>query len=185
MESHVSERSEITQLLPSRPVKCPRCGYECLRHDSRCPRCGESLAITLSTVAKEVDEARSTLLLALHRTDRLEEHTPVILQIFPSGQCVTQALQRPLTLGRQTAAGPEDVFDLTDYDAYQLGVSRRHCLLQREDTYLTVMDLGSANGTCLNGKKLPAYRSHRVANGDHLLLGRLHLLISFSPEEPE
>jgi len=185
MESHVSDSLEATQLVRRRPLKCPRCGYECRLSHSRCPRCGETLVDMLSSVASDEDQVGSTALLVRHDTDHLERDTVVTLRIFPSGQCVTQALERPLVLGRQKSQGPEDAFDLTEYDAYQLGVSRRHCLLQREDIYLTVMDLGSANGTCLNGKKLPAYRSHRVANGDHLLLGRLHLLISFRPEETE
>jgi pSer/pThr/pTyr-binding forkhead associated (FHA) protein len=43
-----------------------------------------------------------------------------------------------------------------------------------------VIDLRSANGTYLNGKRLPAYQKHVVAYGDHLVLGRLHLVISFS-----
>lgn len=183
--SHVSDLSEVTQLLPSRPVKCPRCGYECRRPHSRCPRCGESLAATLSSVAGNTDQTRSTALLARQDTDRFERDAAVTLRLFPSGQCVTHALERPLVLGRQKAGGPEETLDLTDFDAYQLGVSRRHCLLERKGTTLTVMDLGSANGTSLNGKQLPAYRSHRVTNGDHLLLGRLHLLIMFTLAEPE
>jgi hypothetical protein len=65
------------------------------------------------------------------------------------------------------------------------GWTTRHCLLRREGIHLTVIDPGSANGTYLNGKRLPAYQEHVVAHGDHLVPGRLHLTLFFSSPDPE
>ena len=116
---------------------------------------------------------------------RFDAHAQAILQCIPSGQCVSLALEGPLILGRQASGGVEETLDLTDFDAYQQGVSRRHCLLQREDAHLTVIDLGSANGTFLNGKWLAPFQKNAVADGDDLVLGRLHLTVAFGPTPPE
>jgi pSer/pThr/pTyr-binding forkhead associated (FHA) protein len=56
-------------------------------------------------------------------------------------------------------------------------VSRRHCRLRFRDGYLTVEDLGSANGTFVNG--------HRVAGkevlrpGDRLAIGPLVFVVEY------
>ena len=139
----------------------------------------------MSSVATEADQVRPTARLSQQVNDRFERQAGAILQFFPSSQCVSVALETPLILGRKGNADLEEILDLTDFDAYQHGVSRHHCLLQREGAYLTVIDLGSANGTSLNGKRLPAYQKYIVAHGDHLLLGRLHLKISFNSAGPE
>jgi pSer/pThr/pTyr-binding forkhead associated (FHA) protein len=137
------------------------------------------------SVASDAGQVRPTARLTQQVNDRFEQHTGAVLQFFPSSQRISVALETPLILGRKGTADLEEILDLTTFDAYQQGVSRHHCLLQREGTYLTVIDLGSANGTCLNGKRLPAYQKHIVAHGDHLLLGRLHLMISFNSTGPE
>jgi pSer/pThr/pTyr-binding forkhead associated (FHA) protein len=58
-------------------------------------------------------------------------------------------------------------------------------LLRREGIRLAVNDLGSANGTYVNGQRLTSFQKHVVAHGDHLILGRLHLIISFGAAELE
>jgi RsiW-degrading membrane proteinase PrsW (M82 family) len=51
-------------------------------------------------------------------------------------------------------------------------VSRRHCRLeQRSDGYY-VQDLGSTNGTFVNGKRLVASEVVRVTRGDRIMLGQ-------------
>jgi predicted component of type VI protein secretion system len=139
----------------------------------------------MASIATGADQVRPTARLAQQVHDRFEQHAGAVLQFFPSSQCVSVALETPLILGRKGNADLEEILDLSVFDAYQQGVSRHHCLLQREGAYLTVIDLGSANGTCLNGKRLPAYQKYIVAHGDHLLLGRLHLMISFNSTGPE
>jgi pSer/pThr/pTyr-binding forkhead associated (FHA) protein len=56
-------------------------------------------------------------------------------------------------------------------------VSRLHCqLIATEDT-LQVRDLGSTNGTFVNGKRVKAAELHE---GDRLSVGRLELIVSRS-----
>jgi pSer/pThr/pTyr-binding forkhead associated (FHA) protein len=54
-------------------------------------------------------------------------------------------------------------------------VSRLHCQLTAGDDALHVKDLGSTNGTFVNGKRVT---SAELRHGDTLSVGRLQLLVS-------
>ena len=88
-------------------------------------------------------------------------------------------LNEPVILGRFT--NPEShCINLTDFQAHQHGISREHCRLAREDERLIVTDLGSTNGTLLNDERLLPHRRYIVCHGDRLILGTLHILVTFS-----
>jgi hypothetical protein len=178
----MSNSSEATQLLRNRSVKCPRCGYESRMQGAYCPRCGECL--TDSVLPAAIDGIDPTAA-PEQSQGHLDPHARAVLQCVPSGECVSVALETPIVLGRKGPPGSEETLDLTEFNAYQQGVSRRHCQLQREGPQLTVIDLGSANGTFLNGKWLPPFQKYVVIHGDHLLLGQLQLAIYFTATESE
>lgn len=84
------------------------------------------------------------------------------------------SLLKPVRLGRSDPT--QNIFpeiDLTEYLALEQGVSREHaCLFGRGRTVM-VEDLGSTNGTLLNGKRLDPYIPEPVKHGDQLQLGKL------------
>jgi len=106
--------------------------------------------------------------------------THAILQFLPSGVCHTLVLKEPLILGRATYLVQGEMLDLTEHNAYQHGVSRLHCMLRRQGTHLVVTDLGSANGTYLNGEPMLPHKDYVLSDGDQLILGTLHLTVFFS-----
>jgi pSer/pThr/pTyr-binding forkhead associated (FHA) protein len=63
--------------------------------------------------------------------------------------------------------------DLTDDLALAYGVSRRHACIYRRGNDVEVEDLGSINGTLLNGKRLAPYIAEPLKDGDQLQLGKL------------
>ena len=63
--------------------------------------------------------------------------------------------------------------DLTPYNGYEKGVSRLHASIKIEADLVTVTDMGSANGTWVNGSKLLPNQSQTIAHGDLLTLGKL------------
>lgn len=69
--------------------------------------------------------------------------------------------------------------DLTQYGAYRLGLSRSHAILRRNGQHLELIDLGSRNGTHLNGRKLAAQSPQRLHDGDLVRLGNLAFRIKF------
>jgi CheY-like chemotaxis protein len=69
--------------------------------------------------------------------------------------------------------------DLTDYDGQGRGVSRKHVSITAKDNRVTLTDLGSANGTFINGERIAANAEHRLRHGDLLGLGQFNLQVNF------
>ncbi|MEL7235923.1 MAG: FHA domain-containing protein, partial [Chloroflexota bacterium] len=75
--------------------------------------------------------------------------------------------------------------DLEDYEGYRFGVSRKHALFALLDQQLSLQDSGSANGTFLNGVRLPAHQAHKVHDGDVIQLGHMTIRIYFAGSEED
>lgn len=84
-----------------------------------------------------------------------------------------------LILGRSDGGSPyvPDI-DLTECDAREYGVSRRHAALVRYRDGIHILDLGSVNGTFVNGKRLRPDTPVPVCEGDRLTLGTLNISLS-------
>ncbi len=67
---------------------------------------------------------------------------------------------------------------LQQFDGEQKGVSRQHALLRASGTDLSVVDLGSTNGTMVNGTLLKPDSPYPLEDGDRLSLGGLDLLVA-------
>lgn len=93
-----------------------------------------------------------------------------------------QLSDHEIVIGRNTdqSVMSADV-DLSIHRADQLGVSRLHLAVtwQRKENTLQVYDLGSANGSFLNGQKIHPKEIRVLRNGDQLRLGRLVLRTDF------
>lgn len=59
-------------------------------------------------------------------------------------------------------------------------ISRRHCQLTVDDTRVLVCDLGSSNGTYLNGKLIPANQEIELTPGSRLTIGPLKCVVQFT-----
>jgi pSer/pThr/pTyr-binding forkhead associated (FHA) protein len=67
--------------------------------------------------------------------------------------------------------------DLTPYQAYASGVSRLHVVIKRESSRVLIMDLGSSNGTYLNGRRLNPHVEETLNHGDVVALGKLKIQV--------
>ncbi|HUX05729.1 MAG TPA: adenylate/guanylate cyclase domain-containing protein [Acidobacteriota bacterium] len=65
--------------------------------------------------------------------------------------------------------GPDNQIILTDY-----GISRRHCRIVWDGEYCRVVDLGSRNGTKVNGERITDVK---LKSGDEITLGRFPLSV--------
>jgi predicted component of type VI protein secretion system len=90
-----------------------------------------------------------------------------------------------IIIGRKDpATGSMPDIDLTPFAGYRMGVSRRHAAIRlTEGHFLDLWDLGSSNGTFLNGMRLVAYRPHRLRDGDEIRLGQLSMHAFFQPPQ--
>ena len=101
----------------------------------------------------------------------------------PSAIPIEIELSNPLTLGRFEETDIASQFDLDAYGAAEKGVSRQHASLALIVKTVMLTDLGSLNGTWLNGVRLPPNWPSVVRNGDEIRLSHLVLYISF--KEPD
>lgn len=93
-----------------------------------------------------------------------------------SGRQLQLDLTSPIWIGR---ADPEAGFwprlDLTPESGVELGVSRRHALIQRGSQGVTLVDKSSANGTWVDGHKLEAERPFPLPHKAQIRFGKLRV----------
>jgi hypothetical protein len=58
-------------------------------------------------------------------------------------------------------------------------ISRQHCAILRDETRVAIKDLGSRNGTLVNGKKIEG--EVELTTGDEIVVGPLKFLITITP----
>ena len=100
------------------------------------------------------------------------------LHLLDTGQVLPLSTRNEFTMGRISEGQPimPDI-DLSPYQAYAAGVSRLHAVIKREGARIIFMDLGSANGTYINGKRLPPNVEQVLNHGDVVALGKLKMQI--------
>ncbi len=119
-------------------------------------------------------------------TSTFEESDRLRLEIEGCPDPLLFEVKEEAIFGRKDpATGAMPDIDLTPYAGYRMGVSRRHAAIARNATQgLDVRDLGSSNGTFLNGQQLVAHRLYHLRNGDELRLGQMVIRVIFEPTQP-
>jgi pSer/pThr/pTyr-binding forkhead associated (FHA) protein len=105
-------------------------------------------------------------------------NTWVTLHLMDTGQVIPLNDRSEFTLGRISDGQPvmPDI-DLSPYQAYAHGVSRLHAVIKQASHHVLVMDLGSVNGTYVNGRRLNPNVEQPVNNGDIISLGKLKMQV--------
>ncbi len=139
-------------------IKCPSCRHNEPNGTLFCSECGAEI---FNVIPEGVNE--------------------VVLEFVDSGKKLRLKENREYTIGRmgKTQALIPDV-DLSQYGAFQKGVSRLHAIMKTYTGKCTLVDLDSANGTKLNGERLAAYVETSLRNGDTIILGSFKILLHIS-----
>ena len=100
------------------------------------------------------------------------------LHLLDTGQVLPLSVRNEFTMGRISEGQPimPDI-DLSPYQAYAAGVSRLHAVIKRDGDRIIFIDLGAANGTYINGKRLAPNAEQVLNHGDIIALGKLKLQI--------
>lgn len=165
-------------------IMCPSCQHSEPDGTIFCNKCGAQLVRmdTLVTHTIQTDGiSTDTLALAKKRKAEAVKITGwVTLQLLDSGKILPLAEQNEFTFGRLSEGQPimPDV-DLTPYRAYESGVSRLHATLKKKENKIIITDLGSANGTFVDGKRLKADQEHELTSGNVISLGKLKIQVLF------
>jgi pSer/pThr/pTyr-binding forkhead associated (FHA) protein len=105
----------------------------------------------------------------------------VSLHLIESGMILHLNGQNEFTLGRVADGQPilPDV-DLSPYEAYAQGVSRLHAALKLNNQRVFITDLGSSNGTRVNGQKIMPNVDYPLNHGDVIALGKFKIQVLIS-----
>ncbi len=159
-------------------MQCPDCNHENRTGTLVCDSCSADL---YDMLVEQVE----TKQLQRHATRKLKldepaSSRPVMLYI---------GNQTPLVIERRNGQiiGRKDLqnnamslhIDLTDYNGQRQGVSRQHARIDARSLPPVLMDLGSYNGTYVNGVKLNADQPYPLESSDEIRLGRLIVRIYY------
>lgn len=147
-------------------LTCPVCQARSLQGTLFCPECSTYLLpVQPASASSRRAPPRAIVLTVLATNQQLEVRLP------PKAE---------LRLGRHDPrAQPGADVDLAPFDAQAYGVSRVHAAIRVQPAGLVLVDLGSANGTLLNGQRLLANQPRTLQPGDEIVLGGLALAIEF------
>jgi len=88
-------------------------------------------------------------------------------------------MEKTVYLGRiDPTANIYPEIDFTEADGLGQGISRQHARLLYREGQLFIEDLGSINGSFLNGHRLMSYLPEALNDGDELMLGRMKIDVS-------
>lgn len=167
---------------------CANCGHTNRPGVLFCENCGTSLTGKAAVGTTKSFEEANTLgatreQITAAGTDYFLPGSILRLEIEGGPEPILVRPRQELVFGRRDpATGAMPDIDLTPYAGYRMGVSRRHAAIRTaEENYLDVWDLGSSNGTFLNGQRLNAHRPYRLRDGDRLRLGQMVIRVFFQP----
>ncbi len=169
-------------------ITCPNCRHEEINGALFCSECGARLVAANLPTTQNIPHGTSDALTfqvrpksppAAVRTPGEEpDEAGVALHLVESGQIMNLSGQTEYTIGR-AAEGQfilPDV-DLSNYQAYAQGVSRLHAALKINNQRVYITDLGSSNGTRVNGQKIVANVDFPLNHGDVIALGKFKIQV--------
>ena len=175
-------------------IICPSCQHKEIPGALFCSQCGAQLVTAsdpdLPLGLRQKDPLTETGSNTKGKPD-LKSTSPMMsagarisLHLVESGQILPLAERNEFSLGRVAEGQPimPDI-DLTPYKAYENGVSRLHAILKLINNQVSILDLGSSNGTYVNGNRLVPSVERPLNHGDMIHLGKLKIQILFSPED--
>jgi len=161
--------------------ECPNCGTSCKHGELACPKCNILFSAGGKTnkLDNEGRQPRSNQKWPIGEVF-VEPQQSITFDI--GGQQLVLPESKSLIIGRVSEvpgdAGPD--VNLSVFDAKQYGVSRQHVKITRLNAMVYVTDLGSSNGTYLNGRLLAPNFARLMRDGDELWLGRLKTRVFFN-----
>jgi hypothetical protein len=131
----------------AKPKACPRCKHGNAQDARFCVRCGYTFVGLRPAVLRVIEPVRAAW------------EMPVA--------------KNPLLFGRASPQeGYRPDFDMSFYDPEGY-VSRRHGQIIKARNGYFLVDLGSSNGTFVNGRLLPAHKPCLLRNGDQVNIGEV------------
>jgi len=163
-------------------ITCLNCRHKNPAGAIFCAECGAQLnAAEIITQSIRTDKALESVSQNVRKLDfpkAISDNAWGSLHLIDTGQILPLVERNEFTLGRISEGQPiMPDLDLSPYQAYASGVSRLHALLKRDGKRVILMDLGSSNGTYVNGKRLTANVERLLSHGDVVSLGKFKIQV--------
>lgn len=167
-------------------ITCPHCKYQELEGSLFCSSCGSPLiadqydATTTYNLRPDGQPAPASPPLVGKRTGPAPEVARIRFVILSSGRQAHLGMRGKIHIGRvdpRRKASPE--LDLAADGGAEAGVSRMHAVVTATTRGISIMDLGSVNGTLVNGYRLEPHLPFALNDGDKLELGDLGIHVFF------
>jgi pSer/pThr/pTyr-binding forkhead associated (FHA) protein len=168
---------------------CPQCQAEYLPGTLVCSKCGYILSgsavdsaptIKMPTLSSPTPTTPLPKPPEPYPTTSIDTNTILLYVDQAEVPLVVSITDGSITLGRHSGLKTiQPMVDLSPYGAHLVGVSRFHASIQRNADRITVKDLGSANGTTLNGKRLQPNIEYPVNPNELILLAGLPIRVVF------
>jgi len=162
-------------------ILCQNCLHKEMLGAMFCSECGVQLiypqGLTTSAVRLTTSKLWAKQVNAKSEEEPVASPDALIsLNIINTGDCLPLSGLGEVTLGRVSEGQPvtPDI-DLTPYKAYEGGVSRLHASIRMIEDLVVVTDLGSANGTRVNGMQITPHIPCPIKHGDILTLGKFKI----------
>lgn len=162
---------------------CPICKNENVETASVCGHCGALLDANLTNLVALTENIGGQAGAPVENPESFIDVTLIPesgVGIYVAGVSKPYYLHvyKELIIGR-TSEALEATLDLSDLDAFNMGVSRRHAVLRRTESGFEVVDLSSRNGTWLNAERLIPNKPYPLTSGSQLRIGQMRLLVMY------
>ncbi|MBD3308600.1 FHA domain-containing protein, partial [candidate division KSB3 bacterium] len=133
---------------------CPYCAHDNREGVLFCEECGHPFLGDQQVLAtsKLIDAEKSNFHgRVTWGTARFDRESSIVIHVRDHNDPVVLEAKDEILIGRSDAKSNLDPdLDLGPFGAAEQGVSRRHASIRRGEDTLTLVDLGSTNGTHLN-----------------------------------
>jgi len=165
-------------------ITCPSCFHKELSGALFCSKCGAQLVrsadenATGNFPSAVIDHITQDTVSPFPPISPEENDSHVALLILRDGSVIHVRGNDEFILGRSTKGQTiiPDI-DFSPYQAYEEGVSRLHANINIAGSIITIKDLGSANGTRLNGNRIKPHDEYPLHHGDILTFGKLKVQV--------
>ena len=164
---------------------CPSCKLKIRADADICEHCGKSFesAPHKNSTPRDAEWVTKYLNEDLEKkVEKVNKKAPaegIAIYLLDQTQPVEIRPEDEFYIGRLTEETKEKVVDLTSYNAFDMGVSRRHLMIKRAGKGYQAIDLFSTNGTWVNEVNLVPQSPFPLKSGSQIRLGKMRIFIVF------
>jgi len=169
---------------------CPVCKNKNASEFAVCRHCGaplntDSYPTSVTTKNTEIKVNYSEKIDKLDVDEKIIPTNGIAVYFAGTTKPVEILVEKEFVIGRKVVeTGSSETFlDLSDFDGFRMGLSRRHAMVRRAESNYEIIDLSSTNGTWLNDERLVPYTPYSLPSGSQLRLSRIQLFVFYRFKE--